>query len=179
MATDQPGTIGTPNLRLVPLTARFVEAELAGDTATAQSEVGARVGPWLATDPSHLAQLHLAATSAEAAGFPGLGRAIVLEAPGRAPRVIGTIGFHGPPDERGRLEASCRIHPALRGRGYAAEALAALLDWAETRFGVTRFLVAVPARRERLAAQPIEIAVPIEAQVHQLARLLEPADRIR
>lgn len=179
MATIQASAIRTPNLRLVPLTTRFVEAELAGDTATAQSEIGSRVGPWLAADPSHLVQLHLAATSAEAAGFPGLGRAIVLEAQGRAPRVIGTIGFHGPPDERGRLEASCRIHPALYGRGYAAEALGALLDWAESRFAVTRFLVAVPARRERLAAQPVEIAVPIEAQLGQLAGLLEPAGRLR
>ena len=43
----------------------------------------------------------------------------------------------------GRLEVGCRILSAYRGRGYTGEAMAAMFEWAATRLGITRFLVAV------------------------------------
>jgi GNAT superfamily N-acetyltransferase len=55
------------------------------------------------------------------------------------------------------MEVSCRIHPAFRGRGYGAEAMAALLDWATERFGITRFLLAVPSSREAPDFVPIDV----------------------
>jgi RimJ/RimL family protein N-acetyltransferase len=169
--------IRTARFELVALTPPFVEALVAADQAAAGAAISARVGVWLTSDPNHVVQLHLAARAAEAEGFPGLGRAIVLAEPERARRVVGTIGFHGPPDERGRLEVSCRIHPADRSRGYAVEALGALLDWATARYGVNRFLMALPSRRQRRAPAPIEIAVrradTIDAQIEHIALLLE------
>jgi GNAT acetyltransferase-like protein len=91
--------------------------------------------------------------------------------------MIGSIGFHGPPDDHGRLEVGCRIHPAHRGRGYGAEATTGLLDWATARFGVTRFLLAVPSRREGPDQIPILIAPrPMGRRVEDvdaLAELLE------
>jgi RimJ/RimL family protein N-acetyltransferase len=178
MTRETSGSIQTAHLELVPLTDRFVRAVVAGDANAAALDVGARVGRWLTTDPSHMVQLHLAGQRAEAAGFPGLGRCVIRQSPRLARRVIGSIGFHGSPDDRGRLEASCRIHPAHQGRGYAAEALAGLLDWATGRYGITRFLVAVPARYESVQPVPVEIGSgrtqPIEQQVDQIAGLLEP-----
>ncbi len=56
--------------------------------------------------------------------------------------VIGTIGFHGPPDEDGRVEIGYRIEPEFRRRGLTTEAVAALLDWAETQ-GIHRFRASV------------------------------------
>jgi RimJ/RimL family protein N-acetyltransferase len=47
--------------------------------------------------------------------------------------VIGDIGFHAPPDELGEVSIGFGIVPAARGRGYAREALHALLDWALRR----------------------------------------------
>jgi RimJ/RimL family protein N-acetyltransferase len=44
--------------------------------------------------------------------------------------VIGDIGFHAPPDELGQVSVGFGIVPAARRRGYAVEALRALLDWA-------------------------------------------------
>jgi RimJ/RimL family protein N-acetyltransferase len=44
--------------------------------------------------------------------------------------VIGDIGFHAPPDELGEVSIGFGIVPAARRRGYAAEALRAVLDWA-------------------------------------------------
>lgn len=183
MAHETSGSIPTAHLELVTLTDRFVKAVVAGDREAAGKEIGARVGRWLTSDPSHVVQLHLAVQRAEARGFPGLGRLVVRGGRGQVRRVIGSIGFHGPPDEHGRLEASCLIHPAYHGRGYASEALGALLDWATVRFGVTRFLVAIPSRHEQAQPIPIEVASarnpPIVRQVDLIADRLEPEGQRR
>jgi RimJ/RimL family protein N-acetyltransferase len=44
--------------------------------------------------------------------------------------VIGDIGFHAPPDELGEASVGFGIVGVARRRGYAVEALRALLDWA-------------------------------------------------
>ncbi|WP_369214832.1 GNAT family N-acetyltransferase, partial [Streptomyces flavofungini] len=43
---------------------------------------------------------------------------------------IGGMGFHGPPDEEGRVEVGYDLAEAARGRGYATVALQALSTWA-------------------------------------------------
>jgi RimJ/RimL family protein N-acetyltransferase len=48
-------------------------------------------------------------------------------------RAIGGIGFHGAPDEEGRVEIGYDLVEGARGNGYAAEALRALADWALAR----------------------------------------------
>jgi RimJ/RimL family protein N-acetyltransferase len=40
------------------------------------------------------------------------------------------VGFHGPPDDQGRVEIGYGIVPAQRRQGYAREAIAGLTDWA-------------------------------------------------
>lgn len=42
--------------------------------------------------------------------------------------VIGGIGFHGGPDEHGRVEIGYGIAPSYRGRGYATGAVALLIE---------------------------------------------------
>ena len=175
----EPGidVIRTARLELVPLSTSFCDALLSGDLEVASDEIGAHVGPWLLNDPSHVTRLHLAEGAAQAAGFPGVGRLIVLATGTGARRVIGSIGFHGPPDDRERLEVSCRIHPAHRGQGFAIEALAALLEWATERFGVQRFVVAIPSGHERWDPVPMEIddgrAEPPGRRADALDQLLE------
>ena len=174
-------TIRTPRLELVALPASFVRDLIAGDTRAAGEAIGARVGRWFASDPSHVVQLHLAEQAAAVEGFAGIGRVIVLRAGTAEGRAIGSVGFSGPADERGRMEIACRIHPAHRGRGYGAEATTSLLDWAVARFGVTRFLLAVPSGREAADLVPIEIetrrtGAPGE-EINALADLLEGSVR--
>lgn len=175
----EPGdlSIRTPRLELITLTASFVQALTAGDTRAAGEALGARVGSWLASDPSHVVQLHVATQAGVVAGFAGFGRVIVLRTGSCAGRAIGSVGFTGPPDERDRLEVACRIHPAHRGHGYAAEALSALLGWAMASFGITRFLVAVPLPREPWDLVPIEIGIrhaePLDDLIDELAGLTE------
>jgi RimJ/RimL family protein N-acetyltransferase len=169
--------IRTPRLELIAVSRPFVAALVAGDIRAARDALGVRIGPWFSTDPSHIVQLQLAGIAASAVGLSGLGR-IILVRHGRGFRkAIGSIGVHGPPDDGGRLEVGCRIHPSCRDQGYAAEALRALLDWTTARFGVTRFLVAVPSRREPRDLVPIEISRELASShadpIDELAELVE------
>ncbi|WP_395574189.1 GNAT family N-acetyltransferase [Streptomyces sp. BK79] len=52
-------------------------------------------------------------------------------------RAVGGIGFHGPPDEDGRVEVGYDLVEAARGLGYATEGLRALTAWALERDEVT------------------------------------------
>jgi RimJ/RimL family protein N-acetyltransferase len=53
-------------------------------------------------------------------------------------QVIGDIGFHGPPDPRGAVTVGFGRAAGARGRGYATEALRALVAWALAQPGVVR-----------------------------------------
>lgn len=59
---------------------------------------------------------------------------LVRRADGRA---VGGIGFHGVPDEKGRVEIGYDLAESARGNGYATEGLRALSAWALGREVVT------------------------------------------
>lgn len=48
-------------------------------------------------------------------------------------RAIGGVGFHRPPDEHGSVTIGYGLVPSARGKGYASEALRALLSMARAR----------------------------------------------
>ncbi|MFF2864134.1 GNAT family N-acetyltransferase [Streptomyces rubiginosohelvolus] len=48
-------------------------------------------------------------------------------------RAIGGIGFHRPPDEHGSVTIGYGLVPSAQGKGYASEALRALLPMARAR----------------------------------------------
>ncbi len=56
---------------------------------------------------------------------------------------VGAMGFHGPPDDEGRVEVGYDLAEAARGRGHATVALRALADWALARADVTSLLALV------------------------------------
>ena len=53
--------------------------------------------------------------------------------------MLGHIGFHGPPDERGMAEMGYTVLPPFRRRGYALEAARGMMDWALREHGVRLF----------------------------------------
>jgi RimJ/RimL family protein N-acetyltransferase len=53
-------------------------------------------------------------------------------------RVIGDIGFHGPPDRDGSVTVGYGLAASARGHGYATEALRALAAWALAQPEVVR-----------------------------------------
>jgi len=57
--------------------------------------------------------------------------------------MVGRIGFHGPPDDDGMLEIGYKVFPEFRRRGYAREAVLAMLRWAQRDPRVRRFRASV------------------------------------
>jgi RimJ/RimL family protein N-acetyltransferase len=64
--------------------------------------------------------------------------------------VVGTAGFKGPPTDRHTVETGYGIEPAYRNRGFASEALTALVRWALGRNGVA--CVVAECERENAAS---------------------------
>jgi ribosomal-protein-alanine N-acetyltransferase len=126
-------SIATPRLRLLPLTPSLLRAVAGGDLAEVERQLGARVGTgWEEGVP---AELRLEQLAADASEQPWLVRAIVAST---SRQVVGSVGFHAPPDDHGRVEIGYDIVASERRKGYAREATRALLDWAwETGRGRT------------------------------------------
>jgi ribosomal-protein-alanine N-acetyltransferase len=79
--------------------------------------------------------------------LPWSARAIILK---NEPNVIGLIRFHSSPDpvelhtwSRNAVELGYRIFSPHRRNKYAAEAVDAMMDWAELHFGINRFIASV------------------------------------
>ena len=137
-------TIRTPRLELVSMTIPFMRALQARDLETAGREVGARGAARPGGRPRRLPALPPRA-GGRGPVDPAVARAARWSSTDEtaSARVIGSIGFHGPPDEQGRLEIGYRVEPRYRRRGYAREAVRAMFDWAASTHGIHRFVASV------------------------------------
>ncbi|MGW0598419.1 GNAT family N-acetyltransferase [Streptomyces sp. NPDC002776] len=68
-------------------------------------------------------------------------------------RAVGALGFHGAPDEEGRVEIGYDLAESARGHGYATEALRALSRWALARDDVHTLLATID--RANLPSQAV------------------------
>jgi RimJ/RimL family protein N-acetyltransferase len=139
--------IRTERLELVSMSVPFLEALGRRDVQGAAREIGAAVPPWLPEQLEHFVQYRLATLRVDPSARPWLGRALVLPEADGGRRVIGTAGFHSPPDGEGRVEIGYRVDPAYRRQGYAIEAVRGLFDWAAGR-GVHRFIASISPDNE-------------------------------
>ena len=142
--TDVPA-IRTVRFELVSMSLPFMQSLLAGDIPAAEAEIGATIPPDLAVQLDHFLQFRIADLTVDPTAQPWLGRAIVRTEPDGSRRVIGTCGFHSPPDDHGRVEIGYRVEEGERRQGIATEVVRALLDWAATEHGVNRFRAAIAA----------------------------------
>ena len=140
---ELPESIRSARLALVPMSVPFMQALRDRDFDAAEAEVGAQVPHGMADDLEHFIVYRLAQLAVDPMMIEWLGRAMTLADESGRRQVIGTIGFHGPPDALGRLEVGYRVEMAFRRQGYAIEAVRALFDWAAGRHGVTRFLASI------------------------------------
>jgi [ribosomal protein S5]-alanine N-acetyltransferase len=136
-------------LELASMSLALIEALLLGDMDAARRELDADLPDEFAGDV-HVLHLRRDQLRADPALRPWLLRAMILRGGPRC--AIGRIGFHGPPNEEGRVEVGYTVLPAYRGRGFATEACRALFAWARAEHGVTRFRASVsPANEPSLA----------------------------
>jgi [ribosomal protein S5]-alanine N-acetyltransferase len=137
--------IATPRLILRVLLPA-VDAALSGDVPEASRRLKAAIPDDLVQDPQvlKLARSRLAADSGYGPWAP---RAMILR---DANRMIGHIGFHTAPDPeylhpfaRAAVEVGYTVFEDWRRRGYAREALAAIMAWATREHGVSNFIASV------------------------------------
>ena len=110
------------SLELVPAAA--MEAMLEDDLSTA-SEAAGRPLPRFFLDEKWLWRVRLAQARTSPQDAPWLARSAVTSPGGE---VVGHAGFHGRPDASGMVEVGYTVVPEQRGRGYAHELLAALVE---------------------------------------------------
>jgi RimJ/RimL family protein N-acetyltransferase len=134
-------TIATERLDLVWLSPQLVESILDGSRDELDFDAP---DDWPNDRDRRFLAFRLRQMRDEPARAPWLVRAVVLR---ETRELIGHVGFHGPPGVNAlraddAVEVGYTIFPAHRRRGYATEAVAALLDWARTQ-GIHRFVASV------------------------------------
>jgi RimJ/RimL family protein N-acetyltransferase len=125
----------------------LMRSMLAGEWPMADGLLGTAVpGEWRTANWQWL-RLRPAQVEADPTAIPWLPRLLLLrrgaEPVGSGPTVVGHGGFHGPPDEDGRVELGYSVISEHRRRGFAEEAVRALMAWAAGEYGVIRFRASV------------------------------------
>lgn len=134
--------IPTARFELVSMSMAFMERLVARDLAGAEAEIDAIVPGDLPHTLDNFLQFRIADLAVDPGAQPWLGRAIVLTEADGTRRIVGSCGFHAPPDAEGRVEVGYRVEPGYRRQRVASEAVRALFDWAHAQ-GVDRFRASV------------------------------------
>jgi RimJ/RimL family protein N-acetyltransferase len=135
-------TVRTSRLDLTPLTAEAIEALIDGDGARAGRLTGARFRkpgppPYMA-DAFPIVRDRLRAHPAEASWWNWL---IVARDSGEA---VGSVAFGGPASADGAVLVGYAMYPDHEGRGYATEAVRAMIAWAFAQPGVREVRALAP-----------------------------------
>ena len=130
------------------MTIAFMRALRARDIETANREAGALVPPVFPEHLDDFIRYRLSQLDADPSIRQWLGRVMVLADDSGVRHVVGSIGFHGPPDDQGRLEVGYRVEPSYRRRGLAREAVTAMFDWAASEHGIHRFVASISPTNE-------------------------------
>jgi RimJ/RimL family protein N-acetyltransferase len=140
-ATSIPSRLRTARLELVPGTPALGRAEI-GDRARFAALLGADV-PASWPPPENDENTMRFFTEYVESHPDGVGWAawyILLRGEGGRKTAVGTCGFKGGPDGNGTVETGYSILVEHQRRGYAPEAVAALVDWAFSDPGVSRVI---------------------------------------
>ena len=136
--------IRTNRLELVRLSPPFLDALLDGRREEAESALGLELPPdWPDPHDSRFLELRRTQARDDPAREEWLPWAIALDG-----RMVGHIGFHGPPGvngpkKPGALEVGYTVFEPFRRRGYATEAVVGILEWARAEHGVRHFVASV------------------------------------
>ena len=130
-----PTSVHTARLELTPLDADAIQALLAGDAKRLKQLTGAAF-PHPIAPPPYMAEslpvvgAQLRKSPAEAPWWNWL---VVKHEDGEA---VGSVAFGGKPDPAGAVLIGYAMYPGHEGRGYATEAVKAMVEWAFAQPGV-------------------------------------------
>ena len=126
----------TERLWLIPVTLPMVEAVLSGDRVALERLTRAR-GPEAWPGPELIHRGFGASIEAvRAAPIQRLwGDRLMVSRDGER-RLVGSVVFHGKPDEDGVAEVGYGVEQASQGRGFATEATRACVAWAFAQPGI-------------------------------------------
>lgn len=144
-----PEPIRSPRLVLPHLSLADMERLLAGEVEAVARRLGADLSEEWRRAIEPLLRIRVPQLRPEPELAPWILRAILLAdgQTGTARPAIGFINFHDAPRDRGWVEVGYAIGPAWRRRGYATEAVRALLGWAYAH-GVGRFRASISPDNE-------------------------------
>jgi [ribosomal protein S5]-alanine N-acetyltransferase len=138
-------TIATPRLILLAATCETMDAAAADDPAALSRGLSVQVpGDWppRIDDDGRMAKEGFKYVRDTLKRDPSLvgwwGWWVVLPEP--APVLIGAVSTKGPPDGEGTVEVSYGIVDSHQGKGYATEAVAALVKWVRENGPVKRIV---------------------------------------
>ncbi len=128
----------TERLELVPITLAVVEAVFRNDREALETLVDARVPEkWPGRS---LVERAFSADLASIRANPAKrlwGDRLMISRPGEGERrVVGSVVFHGAPDDDGVVEVGYGVEQGSQGRGYGSEATCAAVEWALAQPGV-------------------------------------------
>jgi RimJ/RimL family protein N-acetyltransferase len=122
----------TARLDLVPMTVAMVEAVMLGRRDDAERLVEARM-PARWPNPELVERAFTASLEAIRAN-PDVrlwgDRVLIVRGPETEARVVGSVVFHGRPDDDGVAEIAYGVEEASQSQGYATEAVEASVGWA-------------------------------------------------
>jgi len=158
VATGGTAYFETPRLRV----RAFTEADVDAFVAYRADPDVARYQSW--TDYTHAEGLALVASMRGIEpGVPGEWFQFALEAKDDA-ALVGDLALRVAADEPREAEVGFTLAPAHQGRGYATEALGALLDWAFPTCGLHRVIAVTDALN--LAAAALLERVGLRREAH-------------
>ena len=138
-----PTSVHTARLELTPLDADAIQALLAGDAKRLKQLTGAAF-PHPIAPPPYMAEslpvvgAQLRKSPAEAPWWNWL---VVKHEDGEA---VGSVAFGGKPDPAGAVLIGYAMYPGHEGRGYATEAVKAMVEWAFAQPGVNTVRALAP-----------------------------------
>lgn len=130
----------TRRLELVPITLSIVEAVMADRREEVERLVGAKLpGRW----PGRaLIERAFCASLDRIRAQPDVrlwgDRMMITRDPPGERKIVGSVVFHGHPDESGEVEVGYGVEQASQGMGYGSEATVAMVDWALEQPGCDR-----------------------------------------